>query len=148
MKTPTQPFQLLSPLSLPLGEVNLECSFREGTPQAPRVLEPTLPEATAGRSQVTPSEQTLMFCHVLAQHSQHSHALSATQGIVRATRESPALGLQLLEDWDPRGLSDGGGCSVQLDESGRKTGLVGFNPVEVNGKTTHAKRENKRNGMA
>ena len=72
---------------------------------------------------MTPSEQTLMLRHFLGQHSQHSHALSATQGIIRGTRESPALGLQLLEDCDPRGLSDGGGCSVQLDESGRKTGL-------------------------
>lgn len=30
-------------------------------------------------------------------------------GIVRGTRESSALGFQLLEDWDPgRDLSDGG----------------------------------------
>lgn len=77
---------------------------------------------------MTASEQTLMLRHFLGQHSQHSHELSAIQGIVRGTRENPALGLQLLEDWDPTGLSDGGGCSVQLDESGRKTRLGWIQP--------------------
>lgn len=37
-------------------------------------------------------------------------------------------------------------CSWMSQEG--RPGLVGFNPVEVNGKATHAKRENKRNGMA
>lgn len=47
-----------------------------------------------------------------------------------------------------QGLSDGGValCSWMSQEG--RPGWVGFNPVEVNGKATHAKRENKRNGMA
>lgn len=37
-------------------------------------------------------------------------------------------------------------CSWMSQEG--RPGWVGFNPVEVNGKATHAKRENKRNRMA
>lgn len=96
---------------------------------------------------MTPSEQTLTLWHFLGQHS---HVPSATHGIVGETWESPALGLQLLEDWDPTEIGGWGGgvtlCSWMSQEE--RPGLVGFNPVEVNGKATRAKRENKRNGMA
>lgn len=98
---------------------------------------------------MTPSEQTLTLWHFLGQHS---HVPSATHGIVGGTRESPALGLQLLEDWDPTEIGGWWGwgedalCSWMSQEG--RPGLVGFNPVEVNGKATRAKRENKRNGMA
>lgn len=50
LKAPALYFQPLSPLSLLLRAVCLECSFREGNPQrAPRVSEMTLYDPTAGR---------------------------------------------------------------------------------------------------
>lgn len=51
----------------------------------------------------------LTLWHFLGQHSQPSRVLSVTQGIVGGTRESPALGLQLLEDWDPTEIGGWGG---------------------------------------
>ena len=71
----------------------------------------------------------LTLWHFLGQHSQPSRVLSVTQGIVGGTRESPALGLQLLEDWDPTEIGGWGGgvalCSWMSQEG--RPGLVGFN---------------------